>query len=283
MKKIIVLLIVVLFSFSLQAQKLNVAKLDSLFSILEAKDKYMGSIAIAENGKIIYAKSIGFDDLETNKKSNENSKYRIGSISKMFTSALIFKAIEENKLKLNQTIEVFFPTIENAKIITIGNLLNHKSGIHNFTNDEEYLTYNTQPKSEAEMMAIIKKGKSDFVPNSKTDYSNSNYVMLSYILEKMYKKPFKTILETKILIPLNLKNTLFGQKINLQNNEVNSYDYEGKWIKQTETDTSIPMGAGALVSNPTDLTIFIKALRQAKCDKLLKSYLKTTILIKLYF
>lgn len=95
MKKLFYTPILLLFVLTSQSQKLNVAKLDSLFSVLETKDKYMGSIAIAQNGKIIYAKSIGKDDIETNKYSTENSKYRIGSISKMFTSTLIFKAIEE--------------------------------------------------------------------------------------------------------------------------------------------------------------------------------------------
>jgi len=242
------------------AQNLNKAKLDSLFQILETKDKFMGSIAVAENGKLLYTKSIGKDDVESSKQSTIATKYRIGSISKMFTSCLVFKAVEENKLSLKQTIDIYFPTVENAKKITIGNLLNHRSGIHNFTNDKEYLNYNTQPKSEKEMVEIIAKGKSDFEPDSKGDYSNSNYVLLSYILEKTYKKPYQEILSSKIIKPLGLKNTYFGGKTNLQNNECYSYNYDSKWEKETETDLSIPMGAGAIVSNPTDLVVFINNL-----------------------
>lgn len=242
------------------SQKMNTAKLDSLFQILETKDKFMGSIAVSQNGTLIYSKSIGKDDVETNKKATNLSKYRIGSISKMFTSILIFKAVEEKKIALNQTIEIYFPTIENTTKITIGNLLNHRSGIHNFTNDPEYFKYNTEPKSEEQMIEIITKGKSDFEPNSKADYSNSNYVLLSYILQKTYKKPFADILKDKITKPLGLKNTYAGNKINVQNNESNSYRFSEKWIKETETDMSIPMGAGAIVSNPTDLTIFIDNL-----------------------
>lgn len=242
------------------SQKMNTAKLDSLFQILETKDKFMGSIAVSQNGTLIYSKSIGKDDVETNKKATNLSKYRIGSISKMFTSILIFKAVEEKKIALNQTIEIYFPTIENTTKITIGNLLNHRSGIHNFTNDPEYFKYNTEPKSEEQMIEIITKGKSDFEPNSKADYSNSNYVLLSYILQKTYKKPFADILKDKITKPLGLKNTYAGNKINVQNNESNSYRFSEKWIKETETDMSIPMGAGAIISNPTDLTIFIDNL-----------------------
>ena len=242
------------------AQSINTAKLDSLFNILEAKDKYMGSIAISENGKLLYVKSIGKDDIEDNKISTIVTKYRIGSISKMFTACLIFKAVEENKINFNQTIEKYFPTIQNANKITIGNLLNHRSGIHDFTNDENYMNYSTSPKTEKEMVEIITKGKSDFEPNSKADYSNSNYVLLSYILEKKYNKKYNEILDLKIVKPLELKNTYFGFKTNLKNNECYSYSYENKWTKENETDTSIPMGAGAIVSNPTDLVVFIEKL-----------------------
>ncbi len=259
-KKIkISLLFILLFSTSF-AQTLNTVKLDSLFQILETKDKFMGSIAIAENGKLLYTKSIGKEDIETNRNASILTKYRIGSISKMFTSCMIFKAVEERKLDLNQTIEKYFPTIINANIITIGNLLNHRSGLHNFTDDDNYMNYNTEPKSEKQMIEIITNGKSDFEPNSKATYSNSNYVLLSYILEKTYKKTYKELLSTKIIKPLGLKNTYFGGKTNIGNNESYSYSFDDKWEKEKETDMSIPMGAGAIISNPTDLVIFIQNL-----------------------
>ena len=257
------------------AQNINTIKLDSLFQVLAAKDKYMGSIAISENGKLLYTKSIGKDDIENNKSSAITTKYRIGSISKMFTACLIFKAVEENKIDLNQTIGKYFPTIQNGSKITIGNLLNHRSGIHNFTNDENYMSYFTAPKTEKEMVEIITIGKSDFEPNTKTDYSNSNYVLLSYILEKKYKKKYSEILNFKIIKPLELKNTYFGNKTNIKNNECYSYNYEYKWVKQNETDTSIPMGAGAIVSNPTDLIVFVeklftkKIINQSSLDKMI--------------
>lgn len=261
------ILAVISFGFTIgttYSQKMNTSKLDSLFQSLEINNKFMGSLAISQNGNIIYRKTIGKADIETNKISSNFTKYRIGSITKMFTSSLIFKAIEEKKLSLNLTIDKYFPAIENARKITIGNLLNHRSGIHNFTNGEDYLKWHTQPKSENEMLKIIENGKSDFKPNTKADYSNSNYVLLSFILERIYKKPFDQILNEKIVKPLGLKNTYVGNKINIQNNECYSYSYSGKWIKENETDLSIPKGAGAIISNPTDLIKFIESLFAGK-------------------
>ncbi|MDI6033740.1 serine hydrolase domain-containing protein [Flavobacterium sp. LB2P84] len=176
----------------------------------------------------------------------------------------MLKAIEENKISLNQSLDKFFPEIENLKKITIGNLLNHRSGIHDFTNEKSYSSYNTEFKSEKQMIEIIAKGKSDFEPNIKVEYSNSNYIVLSYILEKIYKKSHATILDSKIIKPLGLKNTYFGGKIQIQNSESYSYHFINKWDKGTETDLSILMGAGAILSNSTDLNTFIEQLFNGK-------------------
>jgi CubicO group peptidase (beta-lactamase class C family) len=263
MKKIITCLIALVFT-SAYSQTFNSKRLDSLFVILEKNNKYMGSIAISENGKTIYTNSIGFADMATAKRSSVNTKYRIGSISKTFTAALIFKGVEENKITLNQTIDKYFPTVKNAKTITIGNLLNHRSGIYDFTNDPDYLKWNTQPQSRAKMIEKIAAGTAAFEPDTKGQYSNSNYILLSIILEEVYKKPFGEILDQKIAKPLKLKNTYLGGKTNIANNESFSYTLTGKWEKETETDMSIPLGAGAIVSNPTDLNLFIESLFAGK-------------------
>lgn len=264
MKKILIISIFTFITTICFSQTINKQRLDSLFKVLEKKEKFMGSIAISKNGELLYSNAIGYSDIENSKKATTTTKYRIGSISKMFTASLILKSVEENKLSLNQVLDKYFPQIENSKKITIGNLLNHRSGIHNFTNDSTYLSYNTAFKSQKQMIEIITKGKSDFEPNSKADYSNSNYVLLSYILEKIYKEDYAKILNKKIIKPLGLINTYFGGKTNLINNESYSYNFANKWIKETETNMTIPMGAGAIVSNPTDLTIFIEQLFAGK-------------------
>ena len=236
----------------------------------------MGSVAVSRGKELIYTKSVGFVDVEQGMKANVNSKYRIGSISKTFTTVLIFKAIEENKLTLNQTINKFFPKIENVNKITITHLLYHRSGIRSFTDDKSYLSWNTQPKTEQEMIEIISKAGIDFEPDTKTSYSNSNFVLLTYILEKIHKKPYSKILEEQIIVPLGLKNTYFGKRININDNECNSYKFyvpfknsatqsgAGVWKKEPETDMSIPLGAGGIVSTPVDLTIFGEALFAGK-------------------
>ncbi|MEG1026786.1 MAG: serine hydrolase domain-containing protein, partial [Flavobacterium sp.] len=156
-------------------------KLDHYFDTLEQNNKFIGSVSVSKDGEIIYSKSVGFADVESKIKATDKTKYRIGSISKSFTAVLVLKAVENNKLDLSTTINKWFPTISNGDKITVKQLLNHRSGIHNFTDDSDYLDWNTQSKTEKEMIEIISKGGSDFTPDSKAEYSNSNYVLLTYI------------------------------------------------------------------------------------------------------
>lgn len=242
------------------SQTFDKTKLDTYFQVLEKNNKFMGSVALSKNGELIYTKSIGYADLEHKIKATEKTKYRIGSITKSFTSVLIFKAIEKKKLDLNETIDTWFPTITNSNKITIKHLLTHRSGIHNFTNNANYLQWNTQSKTEKEMIEIIQKGGSDFKPNSRAMYSNSNFVLLTFILEKTFNMSYSELVQTQIIKPLHLANTFVFGKINPKNNEANSYHYFGSWKKEAETDFSVPLGAGAITSTPTDLIKFANAL-----------------------
>lgn len=248
------------------AQSINTPKLDSFFNMLSEKNKAMGSVAISKNRKLLYNKAIGYTSIAGKGKTSATTatKYRIGSISKMFTATMIFQLIEEGKIKLTTTLDKYFPTIPNATKITISNLLNHRSGIHNFTNDSAYATYMTIAKSPSEMLVIIAKSQPDFEPGEKASYSNSNYVLLGFIIEKITGRSYAKNLSERITSKLGLSNTYVGGKTNTGNNEIFSYRFLNNWMQESETDMSIPGGAGAIVSTPTDLTKFIEALFAGK-------------------
>lgn len=264
LKKIFFCVSIVAFTLSF-SQNIDKEKLDAYFNTLDKEHKVMGSFAIAEHGKVIYSNTIGFSDVENNKKADLNTIYRIGSITKTFTAVLIMKAVENNKLSLDTKLSQFFPQIKNAEKITIESLLDHRSGIHNFTDDALYGTYYTQAASEEKLVDVIQKGGSDFEPDSKFSYSNSNYSLLGFILEKVYKKPYAKLVEEYITIPLQLKYTKVGRKIEPSKNVANSYTYENnKYVKSSETDMSVPIGAGNLVSTPSELIAFMDGLVSGK-------------------
>ncbi|MDP3436459.1 MAG: serine hydrolase domain-containing protein, partial [Bacteroidales bacterium] len=268
MKRVFLLaLIFGLFGQAAFSQEFDKAKLEKFFDVLQANNKFMGSVALSKNGEIIYSRAVGFADVANQMKAEVDSKFRIGSISKTFTSVLVMKGVEERRIDLDQTIDKFFPTIKNSSKIKVGHLLYHRSGINNFTNDKEYLTWNTVAKTEKEMVEIITNAGSDFEPDTKAEYSNSNFVLLTFILEKAFKKSYSEILTKYITKPLELKNTYLGAKINSSNNECLSYRFVGKWERMPETDISIPLGAGGIVSTPSDLVKFSDALFAGKLLK----------------
>lgn len=246
------------------SQNFDKTTLDDYFTALEKTHKFMGSVAISKNGSLIYTRSIGWANIGNHMQASAGSTYRIGSISKTFTSVLVFKAVEQNKVYLDQTIESFFPTFPTAKKITINHLLRHRSGIHNFTDDRDYLTWNTQPRTEEEMINMIARGGSDFEPGSRAAYSNSNYVLLTFILEKIFNKPYSQLLTEYITQPLGLKNTYFGSTSHPKKSEAKSYRYINQWEIEPETDLSIPQGAGSIISTPADIIQFGEALFAGK-------------------
>lgn len=259
--KILLSLIVVFVSVTGWSQQVDKVKLDAYFDTLAYHNKFMGSVAISHNNEVVYAKTVGLTDVEHNLKANKNSRYRIASISKTFTAVLIFKAIEENKLKLNQPLSYFFPMIENSGKITIEQILYHRSGLHDILwNDGPDWT---QPRTEHEMIEMISNAGSDFEPDSQANYINTGFFLLSYILEKIYEKPYPEILEEKIIKPIGLKNTYSGVNIQANNNECYAYRHPD-WIKQPAADYTVLLGAAGIVSNAIDLTVFSNALFNGK-------------------
>lgn len=235
-------------------------KMDLLFSVIEENEKAMGSISIFRNGKEVYQNSFGYSDVENNTPATAETKYRIGSISKTFTAVIMMQLIEENKLTLDTKLEAYFPEIPNAKEITIEQLLRHRSGLYNFTSAADFPSWMEEPKSKAELIQIFVDNGAVFSPDEKAEYSNTNFVLLSFIAEMIDGKAFSEILANRITNPFKLNSTYYGGEISTDRKEALSYKKINSWQVDTESDMSVPIGAGAVVSNPTDLNIFYSSL-----------------------
>lgn len=251
--------------FSLSSAQNDRQKLSAYLDSLALHHKAVGSYAMAVNGKPEYVKVTGFADFDTKQKANVHTQYRIGSVSKIYTAVLVMKAVEEKKITLDAKLSQYFPLIKNAENISIKQLLQHRTGIHNLTDEEEYFNYHLKPHTEAEMLAIINKYPSDFTPGEKFQYSNSNFILLGYILEKIYKESYAELIQQKIAKPLKLKLTRVGDKIDVSKNQAYSYIHNGiEFEKIPETHMSVPIGAGNLISTPTEMLQFIIALEGGK-------------------
>ena len=175
-----------------QAQTLDKAKLDQFFDRLAEKHKAMGSLVIIKDGQGLYARAIGYSQINGSEKKplTAANRFRIASISKMFTAALILQLVEERKLKLTDTLDKFVPQVPSAKKITIQQILAHRSGIPNVKREQNAQgNVNTIPMTKDESLALIVKATPDFEPDTKYSYSNSGYFLNCY--EVLYATRFR--------------------------------------------------------------------------------------------
>lgn len=247
-----------------QAQQFNVAKLDSFFNAVSANSQVMGSVLISKEGRPLYKRTIGFSQVEGEKKvpATSETQYRIGSISKTFTAVMIFQLIEEKKLSLDTKLSKFFPQMPNADRITIANLLNHTSGLSDHVNENR--EWITDPHTKAELLDKIAKVKPHFEPGAKQQYSNGGFLLLGYIIEKITGKTYQAALKQRIVDKIGLKSTIAATINNSQPLEARPYAFSGSWLPIKDIYFPNIVGVGDILSTPQDLSSFINSLVSGK-------------------
>lgn len=268
--------LILLFAFTLSLpvaaqQKTRFDKIDSLLTFLNTNNKFMGQVSIREGENTVFEKAYGYADVENGLRANGKTKYKIGSITKIFTSVMIMQLVEAKKLKLDTRLSKFYPQIKNADKITIHDLLHHRTGIIDFLNGDSSVNM-FEEVSKEQMITKIAAYESLFEPNSKFEYSNSNYYLLGRILEDVTKEDYATNLSERIIKKAQLRNTTVSDKTDLAKNESYSYSFsDNKWTLIPEWNMSQAFGAGNISSTASDLTLFMTSLFN---EKLLK---KTTL------
>ena len=254
------LFIAALTQFSVNAQ----SSLDTYFEHLSENRKFMGSASILFKDSVIYNKSVGFADVDSQIKNDINTKFRIGSVTKTYTAVLTLLAREEGKIKLTDKLSQWFPQFENADKITIEMMLKHRSGIFNFTEIPGESAWEADPHTQAEFVDYVSKPKNNFDPDTAYEYSNTNYALIGFILEKIYKKDYNTLIQEKICKPLRLENTYYTFENDLAKNEAYSYNIQDKYLKNGSINYSNEPGSGGLLSTPSEVNRFISALFMGK-------------------
>lgn len=237
-------------------------QLVNYFYSLKSKNKLMGSVKITKNGNQVYSNAFGYIDIIKKLPTEIDSKYRIGSITKMFTSVMVLQLIEENRLTFTTKLSKFYPDMPNAEKISILNLLSHKSGLFNLTDDPWHSTTFTKHRTKEKNIELIKSYDPIFEPGEKTQYCNTGYILLGYIIEDVTGKKYDTNLQERICNKIGLGSTYFGAKINPENGESYPYLFEPQmgWRLAPLPNLANIHGAGAVVSNTCELSLFITEL-----------------------
>ncbi|MVM41416.1 serine hydrolase [Spirosoma sp. HMF3257] len=271
-------IIAVLLAVSATFAQDKAAKIDALLQQYVANRQFNGTVLVAEHGKVIFKKGYGMANMEWNIPNAPDTKFRLGSITKQFTSMLIMQLVEKGKLKLNGKVTDYLPDYPKATgdKITVHHLLTHTAGIPNYTNFPKFFeTVSRDPYTPNAFIKQFADMPLEFEPGSKFSYSNSGYFLLGVLIEKVTGKPYADVLKESILTPLQLKDTgydLFGP---ILPKRATGYEKRGgSYVNAPYLDMSIPYAAGSLYSTVEDLYRWDQALYT---DKLLPSSAKATL------
>jgi D-alanyl-D-alanine carboxypeptidase len=249
-------------------------KIQDYLEYLEASNRFMGTVSLSIGEEEIANSHVGVYlsggpciSLGDIVRANRDTQYRVGSITKTFTSVIILQLIEEGRLALDTKLAEFYPDVRNSDEVTIEHMLRHRSGIHDFTRDQTYSRWQTMPQTRELILARFKQ-KSDFVPGKKFQYSNSNYVLLGYIIEDLSRNSYGNELKKRITDRIGLNRTAVMVPADLEQNVALSYSWKkNEWTPHSETHPTVPHGAGVIMSTARDLTVFIESLFAGKLIK----------------
>ncbi|HYC87310.1 MAG TPA: serine hydrolase [Chryseosolibacter sp.] len=250
--------------FDLAYAQTKADKLDKLIGAYAAYGKFNGSVLVAEKGKVIYKKGFGLADMEWNVPNQPDTKHRLGSITKQFTSMLIMQLVEQGKLKLDAPISTYLPDYpkKTGSAITIHHLLTHTSGIPNMTSFPGFFK-NISPNyhSPEQLVKLFADSTLEFKPGERFAYCNSGYVLLGYIIEKVTGKSYDQVLQENIFTPLKMNNSGYDRHGPLLKNRARGYAKYGRTYTNADfIDMSVPYSAGAMYSTVEDLYLWDQAL-----------------------
>src|SRR5437764_6860860 len=217
--------------------------------------KFMGTVLVAQNGKILLDKGYGSANLEWNIPDSPSTKFRIGSMTKQFTAAAILLLEERGKLKTDDLIKKYMPDAPAAwDKITIFNLLTHTSGIPSFTSFPDYRSTEVTQTTPEKLVERFRDKPLDFQPGEKWDYSNSGYVLLGYLLEKISGQTYKEFIQENIFKPLGMNDSGYDSNSAIIPHRASGYTPTPNGpVNAGYIDMSIPFSAGALYSTTADL------------------------------
>jgi CubicO group peptidase (beta-lactamase class C family) len=246
----------------------KIDKIDALIQAYNDLGQFNGSALVAENGKVIYKKGFGLANREWNIPNKPNTKFRLGSITKQFTSMLILQLVEQGKIDIQGKLSDYLPYYrkDTGSQVTIHHLLTHSSGIPSYTSIPNFFQdISRDPYPVEEFVKKYCSGDFQFEPGSRYVYNNSGYFLLGAIIEEITGKTYEDVLDEKIFLPLGMQDSGYDRHNPIIMNRASGYsnEFEG-YTNAPYLDMSLPYAAGSLYSTAEDLYIWDQALYTEK-------------------
>jgi len=239
-------------------------RIDEFMTSYHELGLFNGTALIATGGEVVLSKGYGLANMEWGIANHPDTRFRIGSITKQFTSMLVMQLVEEGELSLDARVGELLPAYrsDTGGMITVHHLLSHTSGVPNYNTQPEFMTeVSRNPYAVGEFVASHCSGDLEFEPGSTFRYSNSGYFLLGAIIEQVAGMPYEQVLRERILEPLGMHDTGYDHSDAIIERRASGYESTpGGYRNAAYIDMSLPYAAGALYSTVEDLHRWDRAL-----------------------
>jgi CubicO group peptidase (beta-lactamase class C family) len=251
-------------------------RIDAYLQAQRKVNRFSGTVLLALGGEAKFVKGYGWANAEWEIPNAANTKFRIGSITKQFTSMVVMQLQETGKLKVQDSICVYLsPCPDTWKPVTVHHLLTHTSGIPSYTGLPDFLKISILPKTPDEMIALFRDLPLEFEPGSSFKYNNSGYFLLGVLIEKVTGRKYEEVLRDQIFTPLGMADSGYDRSDPILPRRAAGYARDGEGMANARyLDMGQPFAAGALYSTVEDLLKWDQALYT---DRLLPAAAKTAM------
>ncbi|RST59993.1 class A beta-lactamase-related serine hydrolase [Siminovitchia terrae] len=269
------------------------ANLESLFNDIKERELLNGTVLVAKKGEILYEGAFGDADLSTNRPLTSRSVFNLASVSKPITATAILLLVQEGKLSLDDYLNKWIPDLP-YEGITIRHLLNHTNGLPDYLDLFEVYWDKAKIADNDDLLRYLIKYKPErlFAPNERVEYSNTGYILLAIIVERITDMDFSDFLQENIFKPLKMTRTQ-AIGVRKENIEIDDYAYgyvydvyAGEYILADDFEESKMvtyldgmLGDGGIQSTVRDLYLYERALSSGNLinDELLKEAYKPAV------
>ncbi|EAQ30558.1 beta-lactamase family protein [Erythrobacter sp. NAP1] len=249
-------------AFAVPAAAQDTERMVEIASAEAESGAFMGAVIVANDDTVLLERAWGSANLEWDIANTPDTKFRIGSVTKQFTSVAIMKLAEQGLIDLDAPISTYLEgTPESWSAITVRNLMRHTAGLPNVTSLDGFGDLSRLETSQDDLIAFFRDLPLEFEPGSKWSYSNSGYVLLSRIVEQVSEQDIATYFDEQFFTPLGMENSGFDVSAEILPKRAAGYSPGGEGrVNAGYVFMGIPTGAGAMYSTVSDLHRWNKAL-----------------------
>jgi CubicO group peptidase (beta-lactamase class C family) len=237
-------------------------RLDAYLNALTALNRFSGGVLVARNGVPVLQKGYGFANAEWQISNAPTVKFRVGSITKQFTATLIMMLQNDGKLAVSDPVCKFVPACPTAwRAITLHQILTHTAGIPEYTELPSFKTTQALAATPEQLVERFKALPLDFTPGQKFKYSNSGYVLLGFVIERVSGVPYATLLKTRIFDVVHMNDSGYDDNAAIIAHRAAGYTtHNSKFANAAYIDMTVPYAAGSIYSTVEDLLKWDQAL-----------------------